>query len=183
MFEQRKPWSWQDDLKNMEHEKFFSAWEKYFDLLKGDVCNNWMAISGGMSLANVKTEFELLALAKIAPNDLLFGLAHGKFADALAYPDRHDLELAWGETSPVHTSLARMVLAKGRVLNEQSSQNYSHFSENMTIHGSLTDMDILLKQVEQAPDEYCLGQITSWFLTARNNDIKCQTHQAQSNKP
>jgi len=144
-----------------------TTWSQYINQLDDDKSVTWLTMAGGFSLSNAKTEFELLALAQTAPNNLLFGLAHGKFADALAYPARHDLDMAFSKTSPIHSAFARSVLHRGRDLIAQSSLSHPHFL--MTVRGSTENIDVLLKQVSDAPDEYFLGNVTSWLLTALQN--------------
>jgi len=48
----------------------------------------------------------------------------------------------------------------------QASQLNSSFYEKMTIRGSREDMDTLIEQIVNAPDNYSFGQLTSWLVTA-----------------
>jgi len=132
----------------------------------GITASKWMGIVGGISLANIKTEYELLTSAYIAPDGLLFGLAHGKLADALAHSERHDIDLTWGKATSVNSFLWNAVLERGRKAITVASELNPGFYEMMTIRGSREDLDTLLEQIVNAPDDYAFGQLSSWLMTS-----------------
>jgi len=176
----RDGYPWQYDLMKIANDKsLVYRWEKEVSSLSDQEIrrfNDWLCIAGGLPLENVTTDFELVTLAQLAPHDLLFGLAYGKFADVLAYPDRHNITLLRGQKSVVQSVLTKEVLRRGGDRLERMGKRDPRFSEVMTTQGSQSGKSLLLEQAARAPDAHCLGQLTSWLLTACESEMSPRTY-------
>jgi len=158
--------SWTNDLVQIGRHKLILALSVWEDFLEGKNNEQWVESVGGLSLSRIETEIELLIAAEIAPNDLLFGLAYGKFVDLLARPEQHGIALVYGKLSPIHDALSWLILRQGQRLAQQAGLNNFRFARNMVSRGSHEDVDLLYAQALSAPDAFSIGQLTSWFLTA-----------------
>jgi len=158
--------AWAADLAQIGRYKLILALSVWDEFLEGKINERWIDLVGGLSLSRVKTEIELLIAAEIAPNDLLFGLAYGKFVDLLARPEQHGIALVYGNLSPIHNALSWMVLSQGQNFAQRTGLNDFRFARNMVSCGSHEDVGLLYSQALSAPDAFSIGQLTSWFLTA-----------------
>lgn len=145
--------------------------EKYRDLYSNKKALKWLEIAGGLSMVEVRSDFDLLVLADQAPNDLLFGLAYGKLSDALSMASQpiltpaHHVNINRGQRSTTLAYLYERVLDRGHELERQAEQNDDMFFEKQVTGQSRSDSDLLMKQTCDAPDAFTLGQMTSWVIT------------------
>lgn len=165
--------AWLGELARVGAPGVGDCWREHTMLLAGDTVHSWFETVGGLTLENVHTEFELLLVAHEAPNDLLFGLAHGKLADALAYRSAirtpaHPITLTQGARNPIHNMLFDKVLARGQHLSSQAQEHldedFPEF-EDVLLEQSREDTTRLLHHAHNAKTPFALGEITSWLLT------------------
>ncbi len=160
-----------DQLKHIGAVHVVQAWQRHAALLDSAESISWLEMAGGMDLNDVKTDVDLLLLADRAPNDLLFGLAYGKLADALAMSNQsiltpaHHVRVTRGARSGVLEHLFNAVLERGHRLELQAEEDHPEFFEGQVLAQSRSDTFTLAEQAAQAPNPFTLGQMTSWVLT------------------
>ena len=169
---------WLEELSLVGVGEAADLWRTYSKLM-GAEAHAWLDAVGGLTMEKVQMEIELLVMANSAPNDLLFGLAHGKLTDAIGYRSAirtpaHHVALTMGARTPVHNMLYSRVLNRGHQLALAEEKNSSddlfdlidEDDEMAALLGqSREDIYVLTDHLSQIKSPFMLGQLTSWILT------------------
>jgi len=160
-------------------------WFEQASLLRNPESFKWLQAVGGLPLLNVDNETDLLFMAHTAPNDLLFGLAYGIYADMLAWNDSE-----WEEMNGIRSDaqnalridIGKRVLRRGNDLWKQTQWRWNegkYFEEMEEIGGfdkeisppySKTPISTLCNVTASLSFEmpFALGMVTSWLFLAQN---------------
>jgi|GEM_PF-2737818 len=165
------------ELMQIGAQDVIQSLERYSSLLGDGGSRAWLKLAGGFSLHGAGTDMELLYLAQTAPNELLFGLAYGKYVDAIATrPHQNALgnsqqtRFVDGLGNGVLTNLRDNVLARGFSLEikaeEEQGSDSDFFEQDCMLCQSRSPVAELIAQLQRARSAFTTGQILSWLITA-----------------
>lgn len=149
-----------------------TRWRSHQDEWRTSAGRAWLEAAGGIGITHAQTDMDLLILASQAPSDLLFGLAYGKYADALANASMgnapcsaHHIAFT-GPYSPVGRALQSSVLSRGHAFDLSIDEREDPAIDLAGFARSSSGLVALDQAGSVAGCSFLVGQISSWAMTA-----------------
>jgi len=160
-------------------------WFEQAYLLRDPEAFKWLQAVGGLPLLNIDNETDLLFMAHTAPNDLLFGLAYGVYADMLVWnsPEWEEMHgIRSDGSNAIRIDIGKQVMRRGNDLWKQTHCKFHDggYFEEMEERGgfdkeisppySKTPMGRLWNASASLSSEmpFALGMVTGWLFLAQN---------------